>query len=260
MLTDVMRMSQKFLVDNAPTLLATVGLAGVVTTTVLASQAGFRAAYILEEEKDRRADDAAQNYVVAEPLAQEDIVSLTWRLYIPAVASGVVSCACLIAAVYVSNRRTAAMVAAYSLTERAFTEYKHKVTEQLGSSKERALRDEIAQDRVRDNPVRNQPIIQGVGTVLCYDLYAGRYFYSDMEAMRRAENYINKKIINDFYASLSDLYNQLGLDLTKFSDDIGWNSDLLLELRFSTTMADDDRPCIVMDFMVSPTRHYNRVS
>jgi len=66
-------------------------------------------------------------------------------------------------------------------------------------------------------------------------------------------------VLNDFYASLSDFYDLIGLPTTSFSDEVGWNSDRLLELQFSTVLSDDGRPCISIDFRTVPIRDYYKV-
>jgi hypothetical protein len=96
------------------------------------------------------------------------------------------------------------------------------------------------------------------GTALCLEPYSGRYFQSDMEALKAAQNALNYQVLNSYYASLSDFYDLIGLDRTKLSDEVGWNSDELMELTFSSCLA-DGKPCLVMDFHVKPIRDYYRV-
>ena len=150
------------------------------------------------------------------------------------------------------------MATAYAITERAFDEYREKVTEKIGEKKEQSVRDEIAQNRVTANPVSHVEV-HGKGNVLMYDKYSARYFYSDMETMRKVENELNHTIVHNYYASLQDLYDRIGLDRTGYSEELGWNSEHLLEFRFSATISDDDRPCMVIDYLIEPIRNYNRI-
>ena len=61
------------------------------------------------------------------------------------------------------------------------------------------------------------------------------------------------------YASLSQLYDGLGLKHTKISDDIGWCiEDGLIEPDFSAQISDDGRPCLVMDFLKVPKYDFDR--
>lgn len=259
-LSNLVQISVKFVQDNSPSLLTAVGVAGTVTTAVLAAQAGFRAGDILDQEMREEEKLAYIEGRDFEPFDMRQKFLVTWHLYIPPVVTGTLTVACIIGATLISNRRAAALAAAYSLSEKAAREYKDKVLEKFGETKERQVRQAIAEDRVRDNPPPSSLVNEiPESQVLCYDSYTARYFRSDMETLRRAENAINHQIVHSFYASLSDFYNQIGLDRTKISDDVGWNADRMLELRFSTTMSDNDRPCLVVDFDVEPIRGYSRI-
>lgn len=239
---------EKLVSDTSPMLLTGLGVAGVVTTAYLTGQATLKASRLIDRE-DPYEMQAFQNKV-----------KLVWPEYIPAVASGSMTITFIIASHHISNRRAAALAAAYSLSERAMVEYKEKVIARLGEKKDREFRDEIAQDRVTHNPVSSsQVIITGNGDVLCYDSYSGRYFTSNVEALRRAENYLNHQILNDMYASLTEFYVQVGLTPTSFSDEVGWNTDKLLELSISTVLSEDNRPCLSINFNVAPIRNYYKI-
>lgn len=255
--------AEKLVTDNSPLLLTVIGVTGTVTTAVLTGQATFKAAELIQKEKDVRVWSSApidsQDFKGAE-LTPRETFELVWRLYIPAAGVGVMTITCIVLANRIGNRRAAAIAAAYSVSEKAFEEYREKIIEKIGANKEREARDDLAQDRVNRNPVgKTEVIITGGGEVLCYDTYTARYFMSDMETLKKAQNDVNYQVINQFYASLSDFYNKIGLPSTKTSDDVGWNSDQLMEIEFSTTMSDDDRPCIAIDFRVDPVRNYFRV-
>lgn len=253
-LTRLAKQGEKFVADNSPAILTGMGVVGVVSTALLTGKATFKAAELIRE---REFGDNADRVNVLET---KDRALLVWRLYIPAASTGLLTATAIIGANRIGTRRAAVMAAAYSMSEKAFTEYKDKVVEKIGENKERDIRDSVAQDRVARNPVDNQQVIvTGGGEVLCYDTWTGRYFQSSMEALKKAQNDVNYQVLNNYYASLSDFYDKVGLSRTKNSDDFGWNSDDLLELYFSTTMSDDDRPCISVDFRVEPIRGYSRV-
>lgn len=69
-----------------------------------------------------------------------------------------------------------------------------------------------------------------------------------MESLRKAENKLNSRLNREMYARLSDFYSLVGLPYTSNSEEIGWDSDKLLELRFTTVLSDDGRPCIAFDY------------
>jgi hypothetical protein len=180
-------------------------------------------------------------------MSHRETAEIVWKVYIPPALSAGVTIACIIGSAKASSRRTAAITAAYSLSERAFSEYKEKVVEVLGKNKDQKVRDAIAQDKVDKNPP-TAIITTSNGTVLCCELLTGRYFESDMEALRKAENKINSMALGNGEASLSDLYYLLDLPWTTFSSENGWTSERLLELEFSPIMAPGDKPCLAFDY------------
>ena len=149
------------------------------------------------------------------------------------------------------------MTAAYSVSDKAFSEYREKVVEKLGQKKEQNVRDEIAQDRVTANPPTQQQILMvGDSEVICYDQFSGRYFNSSMETIKQGQNDTNYQIINEGYASLNDFYDRIGLDHLNVGDEFGWSTDKPLEVKISTVLSTDQRPCISVDYHTTPFKDY----
>jgi uncharacterized protein DUF6353 len=246
-LSDLAKKLSKFTVDNSPAILTAIGVAGTLTTAYLTGRASFKVAPILERESSEN------------PLEPKEVFYLTWKAYLPAAGSAVATIVCIILAQRIGMRRTAALAAAYAISEKAWDEYKDKVIEKIGENKEREVRDELAKDKITGSPV-SEMIIIGAGSVLCFETFTGRYFLSDMETLRKAQNDLNYKVQNDYYASLTDFYNLIELPRTDYSDEVGWNSDKLLELEFSTQLTEDGRPCLAISFKVTPIRDYYRVN
>jgi Family of unknown function (DUF6353) len=230
---------EKLTIDNSPVLLTGVGVIGTIATAVLAGKASFKAARILDEERETE--------------LKEDVKQV-WTLYLPAIGSGVITVASIVASNRIGTRRAVALAAAYSVSERAFADYREKVVERLGHGKEQAVRDEIAQDRVDRAP--SSQVVIGTGKVLCFESITGRYFESDMESLRKAQNDLNQMILHHSYATLSDFYELIGLPATVYSMEIGWNTSELCELKFSTCLAEDGRPCISVEYSAYPIRDY----
>jgi len=218
---------------NAPAILTAVGVSGALGTAYLTGVATWKARGRLSEQPP--------------PESKKELVAEVWDLYIPPAISGIVTVTCIIGANHVSSKRAAAAYSVLALTEKTFAEYKEHVVEKLGERKEQAIRDDIAQARVLDAPP-SSTVIYGRGEVLCCELFTGRYFNSDMETLRKAQNDINAQLVREMYASLNDFYYMIKVPQTSYSGNIGWNSDRFLELEFSTVMSDDSRPCIAFDY------------
>jgi hypothetical protein len=250
---DILNQAKKFAADNAPAILTGVSVAGVVGTAYLTAKASFRAAELLTDAQVRL--DLNEK---SRPLEPKEKVQICWRLYIPAAGLGALTIVSMISSNRISDKRAAALATAVSVGDRLFSEYKEKVKEKIGENKERDIQDEIAQDRVNANPPSStQVIVTGGGDHLCYDLYSGRYFLSNMEALRKAQNDTNYQILGDSYASLTDFYNRIGLRGTEGSDEVGWTADSnQLELEFSAVLSDDQKPCLAFRFNVRPFRGY----
>jgi hypothetical protein len=233
-ISDFFTNTVKVIKSNSPVILTALGVSGVVTTSYLTAKATYKVA------RDEDADPFASN---------KDKVKKYWKLYIPPAISGVMTVGCIIGASRSNTRRTAAAAAAYSITEKAFNEYKEKVAETIGKGKEQKIRDDIAQDHVTNNPPSNELIVLVSGHVLCREEHTGRYFRSDMETLLKAQNRINHMINNQLWVTLSEFYELLGLPHTSSSSEVGWNSERgLMELQFSTAIASDNEPCLTFEY------------
>lgn len=255
---------------HSPEILTGVGIAGMITTTVLAVKATPKALELIEDEKQRQnrelCDDALANGYDVCPqinkLRPIEVVKVAWKPYIPAVLTGVSSVACLIGAAHVNARRNAALATAYQLSATALTEYKNKVVETIGEKKEKAICEAVDKERLDNNPVtKNEIIITDKGSTLCYDPISARYFKSDIDRIKRAENELNRRMLHDMfgYVSVNDLYDELGLDHIMVGEDLGWNVNELIDISFSSQITDDGQPCIVIDYRVAPRRNYTTV-
>jgi hypothetical protein len=255
-LVTLLKRAEKLLTDHSPVIMTGIGVSGTLLTAALTGKASFKAAEIIRQKEIFHQYD---DYTV--PFGTKEKFELTWKLYIPAAGTAALTIAAIIMANRIGTRRTAAMAALYSLSDKAFTEYKEKVIDKIGANKEQSFRDEIAQDQVNKNPVSTREvIITGGGEVLCHDQMTGRYFKSSMEELKQAENKLNYEILHDNYVSLSYFYDLIGLPSTTFSDDVGWNSDKILELKISTVLSEDNQPCLSIAFNYEPIRNYNRLN
>nr|DAW59431.1 MAG TPA: hypothetical protein [Caudoviricetes sp.] len=238
--------------EHSPEILTGIGITGLLSTTVLAVKATPKALRLIDEKKEENNTDELTNM---------EVIKTCWKCYIPAAVTASISVACIIGANTVNNKRNAVLATAYKLSESAFSEYKEKVIETIGEKQEKEVRDKIAKDRIERNPVNNnEVIITGKGDVLCYDVVSGRYFKSDVDRIRKAENTLNKKLMNDMYCSLNEFYDLIGLPFTQMGFDLGWNvNDSLVEIEFSTQLSEDDTPCVVIQYSVLPKCDYQHL-
>jgi hypothetical protein len=273
--------------ENSTTILTVAGVGGTIATAYLTGRATFKAAELIKEEELKLDPEAywpkaqaartrlTERYPKIEDapkevqkeferlsevsLSKTEKTKLVWRHYLPPVASGILTITFIILANKISSKKIAALTIAGGISERAFQEYKDKVVEKLGPRQDEKVRDELAQDRVNANPVSSREVmIVGTGDVLFFDELTGRYFQSTMEDVKRAENKVNYELINFMSCSLSHFYEEIGLPPTPYTDSVGWNMNNHMEVKFSTTLSDDNRPCIVISFARHPIPDYQK--
>ena len=255
--SDLAKAAQKFANDNAPLILTAVGTAGVITTGILAFRGGLKASDILAEEWVSRMGEED----TFEELSIKDKVVLTWSCYVPACGVGLLTIGAIVGANQIGTRRAAAMAAAYSISEKAFEEYRDKAKEKLGEGKEKKLRDEVASDRVnREGPTsENTFIVTNDGDQIFQDSWSGRYFKSTVENVHQAVNQLNHTINMEGQASLTDFYELLGLSRTAESDELGWKAEKLLDIYISAVMHDEGKVAVLaIEYRVVPVRDYFR--
>lgn len=243
---------------HSPEILTGIGIAGMLSTTVLAVRATPKALMLIEEKKREK------KFAGEQPeLTKVEIVKTAWKPYIPAAVTGVASVACLVGASSVNARRNAALAAAYALSETTLADYKEKVVETIGEKKAQEVKDAIAKDQIEKNPPSKSTVIAtDKGETLCYDSISGRYFKSDIEYIRRAVNNLNERLLFDTHISLNEYYDEIGLEeIFPMGEDLGWTVDPdsankgLIELDFSSQLT-EGIPCLVVGFSNAPRYDY----
>lgn len=236
----------KFGEKHAPEILTGMGVAGMISTTVLAIKATPKACKLIEDAKSVEKTDK---------LTVVQTVKACWKEYIPTACSLGASIACVIGAAHINYRRNAAITAAAMLSDTALKEYKAKVAEMLPEKTVSEIKDGVSEDHLAKNPVDENNIFETKhGNTLCYDPYSGRYFKANMEYIRRIINDANYWLNQNGRVSLNDIYELIGLDTTAVGDDLSWGVERgLIELNAGTHLASNGEPCIVVDYLYGPT-------
>lgn len=228
--------------QNSPLILSVAAGVGTVVTAYLTARASFKAAEVIRKHEEEH----PPSIHAKERLM--DRTKLVWRLYIPAAVSGSSTIVSVVGANRAGARKFVAANSAIAVADQAFAEYRDKVAQQLGAGKEQAVRDQIAEDKIKATAPAADVMLVGGGEVLCLELYTGRYFKSEMETIQKARNKINAKLNSQMYATLSDFYYEIGLPFTSVSSDLGWKDGRHMELITSASLTDDGRPCLAFDY------------
>ena len=239
---------------HSPEILIGIGIAGMITTTVLAVKATPKALMLIDVKKEE---------LKVDKLTPMETVKATWKCYIPAAVSGTVSAACIIGANSVNVKRNAALAAAYKLSETALSDYRDSVIETIGEKKERAVQDKLAEKHIAENPVnRTEVIVTGKGKTLFLDPLSHRYFYSTAQKIDDAINKLNYEINTGAFmtdgVTLNDFYSEIGIPITATGDSLGWNLNTgLIECHKGAQIVPEGEeyegePCIVIEFTNPP--------
>ena len=241
-LKQIVRTAGKSVDRNSPTILTGVGVAGMFSTVALSIKGTILAVKVIDEEEAR----------LMLYLTNREKLELVWKLYIPTAASSALTIAAIIGSNHISSRRSAALVSLYTVADGALKEYQDKVANMFGEKKEAKVRDEIAQDRLDGNPIK-EILISGKGEHMFFDALSGRYFRSDVETVRRVQNDFNELLFNDMFVPLNELYDMLGLEGTEMGRNAGWDvQNGKLDIQFTAKIAADGEPCIVLSYPIEP--------
>lgn len=270
-ITQIFNGIQKMASQHSPEILTCIGIAGMVTTTILAVKATPKALRLIGEaeetgrtelEKEGNYDDIHIEKLQKEVRKPINVVKVTWKCYVPAAVTGVFSIACLIGAQSVNARRTAALATAYKLSETALAEFKDAAVDVIGEDKVKEVKQKIAENKVEkmtSDENRAKVIVTGDGDTLFIDPFSNAQFQSSKNKIDAAVNELNRRMLTEMNVSLSELYDELGLEHTATSDDLGWRIDKgYIDVSLSDAIVKDGKAYVVMDFLVRPEYGYDK--
>ena len=245
---------KKSTVKHMPEIMIGFGLAGMISSLFMVGAEAPKASKRIQKRKKE---------LSVKKLPVKEIIKVTWKGYAIPAATTIASVGCIIGGTRVSLRRSAVLATAYSLSERALTDYKEKVIETIGEKKEKTVRDKVAQSKVDKYPAdsaNNSVIVTGKGTLLCFDAVGGQYFRSDAESIKKVVNELNSRLISEMYMSLNEFYYAMGLENTTLGDDLGWNiDDGLIDLDMTSRLTKDMEPCLVINYRIAPRYGYDKL-
>ena len=241
-------------------------IAGTVITAVLSWKAGIKADNIISEQKAKI--EALENDYEDEEIGmteeefkthKKDLTIESIKKLAPVVAPPALACTGTIISVIggykVASKQIAVLSSLYTMSEKALAEYQDKAKELIGPKKAQEIKDEVAADKVKNNPPKSETVINtGKGDTMFYDPKSGRYFYSSPEAVKSATNTVNLRMMEEYYISLNEYYNELNLPDIELGEDMGFNIDdglIDVDHLFSVTKTEKDIPALVLEYDIS---------
>lgn len=209
--------------DHQREILLGCTIVGVISTGIAAWRNAPKAKVIIDEHKKVMAEipeddkDARKQETI-------DTAKELAPLVLPPILFGGLTIATAVGGHTASTKQIAALSAAYNISEKALSDYAEKAKEMFGDKKTQEIKDAVNIDRANANPQPGNTVLNtGNGTTPCLDLASGRYFYSSAESIKKACNTVNHRMMDEYYVSLNELYDELGLPSISLGDDIGFN-------------------------------------
>lgn len=140
--------------------------------------------------------------------------------YAPAIASGVVTSACILGSHHLSGKEIAALSIGCACATQKSQKLEQYIRDKYGDKELKIARTDSGKDIV---PWEG-PSIEwtGKGNTLCMEGFSGRLFYSSKKAVEEAQEKFNERRKNEEYLSLNDLYELYGIAKTHFGYMYGW--------------------------------------
>lgn len=249
---------------NAPGITIGLGTGAILVAGVMVGVATPKAMKLIEDAqvaktkrfkqmREKAPGDAVMDET--DELTWVEIIKAGWKPYAPAIMTAVVGVACIVGGTRANARRNAALSAAYTVVEQTLNDYTAKTKEIVGEKKEKEIRDAIAEDELKKHPLSGYNVVRmpKCGKTLCYDVRSREYFMSDYNTIKKVENDLNRRLRSEMFISLNDVYDEFGIvHDDELGDDIGWNVDDELEFTISSKIAENNEPCLVVNYVIAP--------
>lgn len=236
----------------SPEILLFAGIAGGVTSAVMACKATTELSPILEEAqmklgtvcdcteaevfKNRYTEEEAKNDI--KNIYIKEAVDIA-KLYAPAAIVGAVSVTSILVSHNILKSRVLAISAAYAAVEKSFRDYRKNVKEKFGDEVDARLKNGFETYVVEAETDENGNEITPKKTVNIVDTEQEDYcaFFGEDNPnwepnpdynrmfLESQQRYANDKLAAQGYLFLNDVYDSLGIPRTKAGQILGWVYD-----------------------------------
>jgi hypothetical protein len=221
--------------ERGSLILAVISVGGVFATGIFAAKGGLEAEKILaerdqlyleensdQEEVDENGEPVEQTFV---PASFREKFGLTWRCYVPAGISGVITIACIIGNQYISTKQIAALTASVGFLMANRNQLEDAIREKYGEDALQELKQKIKLRKPEKEIIKCIAEETGKGNLLCFDGYSGRWFRSNEDAVVQAIKAFSDMVKAGGYVSWNDLFRLYGIEESHFGFQWGYPSD-----------------------------------
>ena len=204
-----------FIKKYASTILTGLGVAGVVTTAIVARNDAKRERDIFGSK---------------DPQTKGEKIKCYLKAYWPTGLAILGSSCIIIFSNRLDAKKIAGLAAAVTLAEEKFKKYRNIVKEKLGEEEEKEIFIESAKEEwhIWPNLPESDPNDLDKEQFF-YDTFSDRYFSATVERVQQAMYHLNRDFHLKGYAYLSEFYYYLGLKANDLAKTIGWSDSYYLE-------------------------------
>lgn len=238
---------------HSPEIMVIAGVAGVITSAVMACKATRKIDPVIDEAKEAIADikyhetEVEGNEAEEADMKKELVVTYAkagWeltKLYAPALVVGALSVSSIFASTGILRKRNIEMAAGCAAITKSFQEYRARFVERYGADAEKALRygiksekveDSVLDDNGKEKKVKKTVEVMEAENLNRHSEYA-RYFDSNSKAYVRddgmnlnfltmEQNYANDVLQSRGHLLLNDVYDRLNIPRTEAGAHVGW--------------------------------------
>ena len=216
---------------NASAILTCFGTGGVIVTVVLAVKATPKAMDKIQTAQIDKGEEILNGDREGAVIKNDDgsyempkltvaeTVQVCWKEYVPTVAVGIGSLACIFGANALSRRQQASLASAYTALASSFEAYRDKVEMLCGPGTNAAVKKTLEQER-RDLEDDRPPWDEAQAFYL--EGYP-QFFERTMEQVLKAEYELNRYFILKGQATFNEFLTILDLPPVEDGDAIGWD-------------------------------------
>lgn len=238
----------------SPEILVVTGTVGVIASTVMVCRNTDKARDILDETKrtldavkevkEEHGDDGVyteQDYKKAIALTYVKTGAELVKLYALPVAMGVASVSCIFASHNIMRKRNIALAAAYATVDRSFKDYRGRLIDRFGEGLDKELKHGIKAQEIEETVVdengEEQTVKKIVNVVDPNNHSEYARFYDDgckgwtknseynLMFLKQAQNWANERLKSRGHVYLNEVYEYLGIPMTKAGHEVGWVYD-----------------------------------
>ena len=239
---------------NSPVILSGVAIIGVGATVYLTYRGTKSAEKKIQQNIFEHCQPGEDGTCEDPDFYDPDLrtkIRLTWKDYIPPVLAASLTIGCIVGAQYINAKKLAYAASVIGVYQTMDEKQKQRIKDFLPEGEYKKFLEQEDKDIVSSHPIPSNIIVDGQSDI-CFDKLTGRYFASSKNRIHEMINEANASILRNGPMTINDFGAYLGLDDVKLGEEFGWDTDKLIQPKFSAVQLDDGRYVTVLDYVHDP--------